>query len=519
MKRTVVFVGGALLLATLVFPMTQALAQGLADDVAALQPLVDQEIIRISTLERIAFWLAVMVWARFFMGAVLAALQGTKIPSKVTITVVLGLLISGITGFEKLGFDEGHRAVQSRAEEARTIASQINLWLIEGYDQSSDEERAAWLEKIGDQILKLQAVTRRYSSPVISPEHASFDLVPAAYAGVAFAQPGRPKWIDNPPEGKDIVYVVGVADSPTIEGGQENARDNAVQSAAAYFRHLGESSDQPGAASVNWGELADYILERTDPIDTWYEFRKQSRTYRFYTLIGIRRQTVETRVRLYEILHRTKVPKKVVESFAIEETTTGQYLHAQTDSMEGDLDYHYTNLTPDAYREFVVAQSPRLQMNDDSRTGSSNPQVFAMEAEPAAPALEEPVATSTMPAETEPPPVVSRSRPRVEAMRVMRDPHQMLQIWLRSAQSNIQSGDIAKARLNFERAAEIEAQLPERDARFHAAYGKFLLAQGQPAAAVRHLTVAAELDPNNAEVNRLLTRARERTPSRVPHTP
>lgn len=210
-------------------------------------------------------------------GVAVSTLQKVDRPWSKNVTLVLGLIISGLTVVNTTAFDADYRTLKGNALQlhAEIVEAQ---YMLAGFDGASEADKQIYIQKIIDLTKKVYGTEEGMVT-----KRVSLELLPAAYA--LSTQPG---WISNPPTDSFNDYFVGKGENPSLATAKDLAYNNAVDNAV---RRLGP---RPTATAITAADpLRKYVLSSSAIAQSYFSYDGVRRLYTYYVLLKINRKLTQ----------------------------------------------------------------------------------------------------------------------------------------------------------------------------------------------------------------------------------
>jgi tetratricopeptide (TPR) repeat protein len=330
------------------------------------------------------------------------------------------------------------------------------MWI----DPSQPEaDQLAILQEIQSELRKVSSFIT--TSKIDTSYAAIFELIPKAYAGPTKEPPA---WIKSPPEDKSNLYFIGIAESRSLNKAKEISYHDALYQGARYLSGRLERRQIDEAQPIDANSLSEYIIESAEIADTYTDYNREKKTFRYYTLLRLDRGHAELDMIFYSAEQKVDVPQQLMEVVKQHEPAHADDYRKRVNIYEMFLGAARETLSPEDYEKFLEARHIRKTGRDDEAIA-----------------------------------------PLTELIEKYPD---FYFGWYNLALAYDAIDQPDKAEEAFLRAVDLEKQLPGRDATLYTAYGHFLFRLDRFEEAIGHLEEALRIDPDHANAMRTLNAAR-----------
>ncbi len=211
------------------------------------------------------------------LGLVMGVLQAAKDKWCKVTTVVLGLVISGITIINATVFHCDYRTFKRNAVQARLILDDVNFMLA-GFPSTSNEDKKTLLGEIIKKLKEIGDIEVKMLDPAVSQFSLDFSTP-------VFAQSKQPDWVSKPPLDTINYYFVGRSDNQSLSSAKEDSRKQAVEQATAQALSNLKTRLAPGGQD----SVREYVLKNAEVSATWYSYNSGAQPWSYFTLLKINR--------------------------------------------------------------------------------------------------------------------------------------------------------------------------------------------------------------------------------------
>ena len=340
-----------------------------ADPALARDPLLEaiEEILREPT-RQVAEWELHQTVALLIMGAValfgtvIAIVQGMALAASKFASVVLGALVTLLTGVGNLYLDFDHRQYRSLASQGRYAISHARSKMLQlaSIPANDSRSRDAVFEEIRRAANEVLVLPERYKERSrISERQANGEpttygwVVTLAHAGSDEA----PGWISRLPRDESNFYFVGYADGRDYTEVRRISRDRAIEEAQTFLTDQFDGAKQ--ATSGNNEGTAKYLLESAKVQSTYSTYDSAKGYYRFYTLLSLSKKVAGSDLRLFNAKSGLPVSPALERTLQSATRTQDDYLSKRLLVYTRETEKMRRLLTPEQYDRFNEARNLR----------------------------------------------------------------------------------------------------------------------------------------------------------------
>lgn len=287
------------------------LSHGQGNEVSGLLQTLAEPNAQISNWDRTATIMIFLNVAVGVLGLVTGLFQSSKKRWCKIGTAIAGFIISAIIVINNTVFDVDYRVLRERSREGRTIVSDLTIMINRGVPPDGDS-RAAWFDEYGKKLHEFHDLEKQHNELAVN-----FHLSSTVYAQSSESINQKPSWISKPPEDPTNLYFLGVGDSPSLAKARGLSQSDAVNRAVDYISSRFQSTQQNETAPVDTAALSQYLVKSAEPAGVYFDFDPNSRTYRYYTLLRIHKDFVETDLKLFALQRKASVPQQFAASVNI----------------------------------------------------------------------------------------------------------------------------------------------------------------------------------------------------------
>ncbi len=290
----------ALTILSLTLPST-GFAQN-ADEASQLRALVQKNEGQIAKWERTAETMIVLTVLVGVLGIVAGGLQKSRANWSKIATVAIGLSVSAITLILNTAFSIDYRQLRRQAIDGRELVADLEVMISSGIP-ADEESHQVWLDAFRNKLHQLIELGKQ-----AYPTNASLSVWPTVYAQSA----GRkPAWISKLPDDQTNLYFLGEGDSPSLEQAKEISHDNATRRAIEYFSEQFQVVRKTRETPLDpWG-VSRFVVKSAQEAGIYFEYISASRSYRYYTLLRMRKDNADADLKLYGLQKKTIVPREL----------------------------------------------------------------------------------------------------------------------------------------------------------------------------------------------------------------
>jgi len=304
----------------------------------------------------------VTVGAVGLFGAVIAIVHGVALGWSKLVSVVLGALVTLLTGIGNLYLDFDHRQYRSLASQGRYAISHAKSKLFQlGIVPADDiRSRDAVFEEIRRAANEVLVLPERYKErPRISDRETKGEskmhgwVISPAHAESG----GAPDWIGRLPRDDSNFYFVGYADGRDYTEVRRISRERALEEAQTFLANQFDGAKQAAAASNE--STAKYLVESAKVQSTYSTYDKAKGYYRFYTLLSLSRRVAGSDLRLYNAKSGLPASLDLEKSLQSATRTQDDYLAKRLLIYTREAERSQSVLSPEQYERFNEARNLR----------------------------------------------------------------------------------------------------------------------------------------------------------------
>jgi tetratricopeptide (TPR) repeat protein len=416
-----------------------------------LQGQLQDKIDLVQDWEKTSGFLLLLSIVAIVFGLVTAVLQIFKNRYCKIASGILAALISAVVTIDTTVYSVDHQTLRSKAAEAHILIDEIDyLFALDSPDLPSPDRAEIFRD--------IQAKLGQISKLAVGVwTGVSIDLIPKAYASNGVR---TPEWVKRPPEDKSSLFFVGLAESTSFRKAKEFSFQNGISKAVDYLTLQFERRQEANPRPLDVDALSQYLVESVETAQTHTAYDKESKIYRYYTLLRLDRQFAEVDLWLFAAENKVEVPQEFQQVVKTPEQSYPQYYQFQIDECEEFFSVAQKALQPEQYEQFIEGRQLRM----------------GMRYEEAIPLLVE--VTQTFP--------------------------DFYHGWYNLALAYDGVDNFEAAEEAYRRAIELNRQMDERDASLYTAYGALLHRQGQNEGAAVQLREALKIKPDNPKAKKIL---------------
>lgn len=424
-------------------------------------------------------WAFTLVALVFLIGAVIAIIHSLPNQHHAKIgAVVLGSAVTLLTALSNAYFDFDHRQYKSMASQGRQLLSEIRALQLQMKDVPTDNRQAreSLLQEIRGHRNAIMAIPAQFRSrdkgqDVATPARTAA-WVPSWISTAHAQQTPAPAWVAQLPTDERNWYFVGYADGADFSQVKSASGERARQDARAF---LGDRLARGGAGGVDAGAAALYLLESSRVAGTYSYFDAKLNAFRFYTLLAMNRQIVDSDLLFYAGKTQQRANAAQYAALKGASRSSSDYLSKRLSLYSQELDRAQAQLTADEFDRF--AKGRKLRQEGRTREAAAELQAF------------------------------TAARPDYYLG------------WFNLALTLDEMNDPSGARKAYERAISLEQKGSARDASLYNTFGYFLYRNKDYPSAISHLKAALEIAPDHPTARGTLKAAETAAASRAPSGP
>lgn len=288
------------------------------------------------------------------LGAIIATLQGIDQVKYKTLTIVFGAVITLCTFLSNSVLKGDYRLYDTIQKEAR-LRKAVLSGLIEKFKAAETAEAKNGLIPV---LLKeTRLINQLETKPALDADGTAmleFQFVNSAYAD------SPPNWLTALPEDNDYLYFRGSADSESIANLETAANKNAMQNAADFMaKQFG-----PEAKNIDTRKLAGLIADSAELYSS-YISSTDNKTYRYYSLIRISKNTMKMGARLFGVANNVEIPETLIAKIDTSQRARDDYMAKQTKLYEDQEDQIKNDLPSELYSKYLKARQLRREEHNN----------------------------------------------------------------------------------------------------------------------------------------------------------
>jgi hypothetical protein len=221
------------------------------------------------------------------LGAVISALQASKMSSVKVITVVLGIVTAILTGVNSTVFPADVKTLRRAIVDGDAVIQQlwVKLHTLQSGQLSGADMRAA-TDAFASELGRFQTVADTLTGSTAatkSSRNLAPDLLRVVYAQ---APSSLPAWTRKTPgETTSVLYFVGIAVDPSLAVAKQTSPESALYNAAQALIAV--------SPNVSRTALIDLIKASAVTEDSAFAYDSNKKAYEYYTLLRLNPQIRE----------------------------------------------------------------------------------------------------------------------------------------------------------------------------------------------------------------------------------
>jgi tetratricopeptide (TPR) repeat protein len=364
-------------------------------------------------------------------------------------TICLGTLISACT-FLTNSFLKGDYRQYDRIESVALVKQAELLNLVDVYKVSPDEDskKILWdqIKSLFSDIASLEDTLTVSKANALAQNSGEIMLIKSAYATTT-----EPSWVKSIPQDDNYLYFVGFADSGKLKGLEDDAQNNAMESAKAYmFEQFGNNSNK----KINPDKLAKFLADYTETFSSYIKIDAKKKVYRYYSLIRISKNALKSGVTLFGIEHNVSIPEQLIQTIDASQRERDDYAAKQTKLYEQQEDQARQQISDANYLNYLQARELRREEKKYAEAADM-------------------------------------------LKNILNESPGFYLGWYNLALAYDALNEIEKAKEAYLKTIQLEPNLPARDATIYNSYGHFLYKQQRYAEALIQFETSLTYDPNN----------------------
>lgn len=243
---------------------------------------LDVMIKQVAAWQREALWAILLTVAVVVLGAVVAALNLSRTTWAKPVSVILGIVVSGVTAMNHYLL---HAPQTLKIDAIKLQKEEKTLELeIQSLDPSMDDpSRKQLLTKINADTAALYDLRAKLLLDLEGSQQPGGQNATAAYFQnfEVFAQSSQPDWFSNPPKDQFYLYFVGEAKSKSLAEAEQLSETNA--------RNVAAEKLAKGLGSSDLGKYQLYMAEHGEVAQTYFSYDRNAKMFYYYTLLKLSR--------------------------------------------------------------------------------------------------------------------------------------------------------------------------------------------------------------------------------------